>query len=163
MGCNNSGHAEPDPKKKTELPPKPITKPVVDEEEANKEEENTGTTNPIKDAISGEVASLVTGSMKKILVMGSDQTGKQSFINRYVTGTMESSGKELAFQTKNVVHNDTEYKIRLFKILESRASNTTHLSSAAVVVFLYSLDNENTFNDLQIQLELLSLSLPETT
>ena len=74
---------------------------------------------------------------------------------------MESSGKDLAFQTKTVVREDKEYKIRLFKILESRASSTTHLSSAAVVIFLYSLDKESTFNDLQIQLEMISLSLPE--
>ena len=75
---------------------------------------------------------------------------------------MEAEGKEMAFKTKTVVRENTEYKVRLFKILESRASGTTHLSSASVVVFLHSLDNEPTFNDLQIQLEMISSSLPDS-
>merc|ERR1719264_902893 len=75
---------------------------------------------------------------------------------------MEAEGKEMAFKTKTVVRENTEYKVRLFKILASRAAGTTHLSSASVVVFLHSLDNEPTFNDLQIQLEMISKTLPES-
>ena len=74
MGCNTSDHAQPEPDKKPELTPKPVKTtdpPVVDTEEANKAEESAVSV----DMLNREILTKVVqgaGSMKKILVMGSN-------------------------------------------------------------------------------------------
>ena len=99
----------------------------------------------------------------KIILVGSINVGKTSLITKYSTGiysTNINSTRNASFFTKIREINGIKYEIKLWDTAgqeKYKSLTKVFLKNTNIVILVYSIDNEKSFNDLDEWLQLIRM------
>ena len=105
--------------------------------------------------------------MVKIIMVGSMSVGKTSLITKYATGKKPEESKttkNASYISKNKIYNKTNFEIKLWDTAgQEKYKSLTKLftKEAKIAILVYSIDNEESFNDLNDWLKLVKASNDE--